>query len=136
MEALPDFLRPVAAFVLYFASGATLTGIFLLIYLRITPYAEMALIRAGNLAAAISLSGAMLGYVAALASAIAHSVSLRDMLSWGVAALGVQVVAYLIARTVFKGLPQAIERGDTAAGVLLGATSLSAGLLNAASMSY
>ena len=52
MEFLPAFIRPVAAFVLYFASGVTLTGLFLAIYLRLTPYAELALIRAGNRAAA------------------------------------------------------------------------------------
>jgi hypothetical protein len=65
LEFLPAFVRPVAAFVLYFASGVTLTGLFLAIYLRLTPYAELALIRAGNRAAATSLAGAMLGYVIA-----------------------------------------------------------------------
>lgn len=136
MEFLPAFIRPVAAFVLYFASGVTLTGLFLAIYLRLTPYAELALIRAGNRAAATSLAGAMLGYVIALASAIAHSVSLRDMLSWGVAALIVQAVAYLLARMVFRDLASAIERGEVSAGILVAAMSVSAGILNAASMSY
>lgn len=136
MEFLPAVVRPVAAFVLYFASGATLTGLFLVIYLRLTPYAELALIRAGNLAAALSLSGALLGYVIALASAIAHSMSLLDMVSWGVAALLVQVVAYRLARLLFPDLPGAIERGELAAGVMAGALSLAAGLLNAASMTY
>jgi putative membrane protein len=136
LEFLPAFIRPVAAFVLYFASGVTLTGLFLAIYLRLTPYAEMALIRAGNRAAATSLSGALLGYVIALASAIAHSVSLRDMLSWGVAALLVQAVTYLLARMVFRDLAAAIERGEVSAGILVAAMSVAAGILNAASMSY
>ena len=57
MEHLPAIVQPVAAFVLYFASGVILTGLFLAIYLRLTPYAEMALIRAGNRAAATSLAG-------------------------------------------------------------------------------
>lgn len=77
----------------------------------------------------------MLGYVIALASAIAHSVSLRDMLSWGVAALIVQAVAYLLARMVFRDLASAIER-RVSAGILVAAMSVSAGILNAASMSY
>ncbi len=136
MEFLPAFIRPVAAFVLYFAGGATLTGLFLVIYLRLTPYAELALIRAGNRAAAASLSGAMLGYVIALASAIAHSVSFRDMVSWGVAALIVQAVAYLIVRTLFRDFAGAIERGEVSAGIVAAAVSVSAGILNAASMSY
>ncbi len=136
MEFLPAFIRPVAAFVMYFASGVALTGLFLVIYIRLTPYRELVLIRAGNRAAAASLSGALLGYVIALASAIAHSVSLRDMLSWGVAALLVQAGAYLVARIMFRDLAGAIERGEVSAGILAAALSLAAGILNAASMSY
>ena len=47
-----------------------LTALFLAIYVRITPYREFALIRAGNVAAAASLSGALLGFVIPLASAM------------------------------------------------------------------
>jgi putative membrane protein len=58
------------------------------------------------------------------------------MLSWGVAALIVQAVAYLLARMVFRDLASAIERGEVSAGILVAAMSVSAGILNAASMSY
>ena len=47
-----------------------LLAIFAAIYVRVTPYNEIALIREGNMAASISLSGALIGFVLPLASAI------------------------------------------------------------------
>jgi uncharacterized membrane protein YjfL (UPF0719 family) len=61
------------------------------------PYREIALIREGNAAAAASLSGAILGFVLPLASAITHSVSLLDMAVWGLIALVVQLLVYGVA---------------------------------------
>lgn len=48
-------LSTLPAFLAYFAAAIALLGVFLLIYVNITPYHEFELIRSGNLAAAISL---------------------------------------------------------------------------------
>ena len=74
IAGLPDFL-------LYFVVALLLLAAFVAIYVRVTPYREFVLIRGGNIAAAISLTGALIGFVLPLASAIAHSVNPVDISS-------------------------------------------------------
>ena len=123
-------------FLLYFALALALLALFVAIYVRVTPYREIELIREGNIAASISLSGAVMGLVLPLASAIAHSVSPLDMVAWGVIALVVQIVVYAVTSRLVPRFREAIEAGRTAPAVLLAALSVSTGILNAASMSY
>lgn len=56
------------------------------IYIRFTPYDEIGLIREGNLAAAVSLTGALIGFAIPVAIVIAHSVNLVDMAAWALMA--------------------------------------------------
>ena len=126
----------VVKFLVYFIAALGLTSLFLIVYMRITPYKEFDLIDNGNTAAACSLSGALFGFIIPLASAIIHSVNFFDMLLWGAVALGIQVLVYLLVRQLFKGLPAAIEEGIVSKGLFLGALSMAAGILNAACMSY
>jgi putative membrane protein len=135
-----DFLRLTLAgfddFVVYFAASLAMVALFLAVYVRITPYREFELIRAGNAAAAASLSGALLGFVLPLASAVAHSVNLVDMAIWGAIALAVQIAGYGVARTLLPGIASGIPSGNVAHGVFVGVLSLAVGILNAACMSY
>lgn len=128
-------LPGIVKFLAYFVSALVLTVFFLIIYVRITPYKEFALIDHGNAAAAYSLSGALLGFVLPLASAIIHSVNFYDMLLWGAVALVIQILVYLLVRLLFKNLAAAIQEGTVSKGLFLGALSLAAGILNAACMS-
>lgn len=129
-------LAGLPSFLFYFATAIGLLLLFLLAYIFITPYREIALIRAGNAAAAASLSGAMLGFVLPLASAIAHSVSLPDMTVWGLIALIIQLLVYGVGRLLLPDLARDMPAGKIATGVFLGALSLAIGILNAACMSY
>ncbi|MBL8993953.1 MAG: DUF350 domain-containing protein [Spirochaetia bacterium] len=136
MLELKASLTGLASFGAYLGAGVGLTGAFLLIYTLITPYKEMSLIRSGNVAAAVSLSGALFGFLIPLGSAITHSVSLPDMLVWGGVALVTQLLAYLLARIVIPGIAKDIPEGKVSVGVFLGAISLAIGMLDAACMSY
>jgi putative membrane protein len=127
-------LSTFPAFLAYFAGGGMLTAIFLLLYTNLPPHREIALIRAGNTAAAIALIGALLGFVVPLASVIAHSASLVELAVWGIVALLVQLGGFLIALLVLPHLPSAIERGNIADAVFLAGLSVSLGLLDAACM--
>jgi putative membrane protein len=133
---LTQSLAGLPAFLSYLAVAIGLLASFLLVYVLVTPYREFALIRQGNPAAAASLSGAMLGFVLPLASAIAHSVSLPDMAVWGSVALVVQLSVYMVARLLLPDLARDIPAGKVATGVFLGALSLAVGILNAACMTY
>ncbi len=136
MDFLAFSLSGFDDFLLYLGLSVVFVAGFLFIYMRITPYREIALIRAGNAAAAASLSGTLIGYVLPLASAIEHSVNPWDMMLWAAIALVVQLLVFVIVRLLLPDLTRAINEGQVASGVLLGALSLAAGILNAASMTY
>jgi putative membrane protein len=129
-------LTTLGSFLLYFASASALVGVFLLIYTRLTPWHEFALIRAGSTAAAISLAGAVLGFILPLSSAIAHSVAFVDMLIWGVVAMVIQILVFLVVRVIEPDLKRRIEAGEAAAAGKLGVFALGFGILNAACMTY
>jgi putative membrane protein len=117
---------------------ATTTGLFfvgLAIYVWVTPYREIALIRQGNTAAAISLTGQMLALGIPLSTMMAHSVSLPDILLWGIVTVILQLIAFGVVAVVIRKLPQAIERGEMAPALVLAGGQIVAGLLNAAAMS-
>lgn len=123
-------------FLLYLGVSLALLGMFAAIYVRVTPYRELALIREGNMAAAYSLSGSLLGFIVPLASAVEHSVGIVDMVIWGAIALVVQVAAYVVVKLLMPSITRDIPAGNVAQGFFLGAISLGVGLLNAACMSY
>lgn len=133
---LAHTLAMLPAFLAYFAVGAVLLAGFLLIYLNITPYDEITLIRQGNTAAAVSLCGAMFGFVLPVANVIAHSDGLLDLAVWGLIAGVIQLVTYLLARLTLPHIVADIPAGRMAPAVFLAGLSLTVGLLNAACMTY
>jgi putative membrane protein len=129
-------LTTLGSFLAYFAAALVLTAIFVLLYTWLTPWSEFALIRSGNAAAALSLGGAVLGFVLPLASAIAHSVGFVDMVVWGVLAIVVQILVFLLARLIDGDLKRRIEAGEIATAGKLAIMALATGILNAACMTY
>ena len=136
MRELFDSFATFDDFLSYLAVSLALLAAFVAIYIRVTPYREIALIREGNMAAAFSLSGSVLGFVVPLAAATQNSVSLGDMAIWGVIAMVVQILAFVVARLLIPSIVTDIPAGKQAQGFFLGALSLGVGLLNAACMTY
>jgi putative membrane protein len=136
MEIVSQSLAGLPSFLLYFALGVMVFAAFCVIYAAVTPYDELALIRDGNVAAAISLGGAVLGFMLPLASAIAHSVGPVDMVVWGVIALVAQLVVYFLVARLVPRFGEAIRAGRVAGATLLAALSVATGILNAACMTY
>ncbi len=128
MAALPHFLA-------YFASALALAAAFLFLYTRFTPHPEFELIRQGNSAAAIQLTGTFIGFAIPMAVVIGHSVSIPDMLLWGAVAGLVQLAVFVvIARLLFKTISAKISEGCVASGQFVGGISLGIGILQAACM--
>jgi putative membrane protein len=136
MDFLQFSLSGLDDFLLYFGLSLGFVVLYLAIYVRATPYREFALIRAGNAAAAASLSGSLIGFVLPLASAVVHSVNPWDMALWAAIALAVQIVVYLVVRLLVPDVVRHIPEGKVGAGVFLGVASLAAGILTAACMTY
>jgi putative membrane protein len=130
-----DFRSGALAFLLAFVVAGLFTLVFKAVYQLVTPYRERALIRQGNVAAAIALGGALLGYVLPLASALSHTVSLPEFAAWATLAGVIQIVAFTAVRIV--ALPDVkvrIENGEVSIGVYLAAIAITVGVLNAACM--
>ena len=123
-------------FLAYLAVAIVLLAVFVIVYIRVTPYREIALIREGNMAVSFSLSGSLLGFIIPLAAAVQHSVSLADMAIWGLIAMVVQIAAFVVVKMLIPSITQDIPAGKGAQGFFLGCLSLGVGLLNAACMSY
>ena len=132
---LHGFAASALAFVVAFVAAGLFTVIFKIIYQWVTPYNEGKLIREGNVAAALALGGALVGYVLPLASALSNTGSLVEFAAWAALAGVLQIGAFTIVRLlVMKDVAARIERGDIAAGVYLLSISLAVGVLNAACM--
>lgn len=127
-------LAGLGPFVAYFALGVVLTALFAAIYMRLTAHDEIALIRQGNLAAALALGGNLAGFAIPLDKAISQASSIPDCIVWAVVALIVQLLVYLAVRTLVPGLSAKIEENNVAVGAFLAIVSISGGMLNAASM--
>ncbi len=123
-------------FALYFLSGLLLIAVASAIFVRLTPFPEMQLIAQGNQAAAWVFVGTVLGFALPVASAIAHSVSLLDMLSWTTLGLLFQYLAHLAIRSLLPGFVQGIRDGVTALGIASAGLSVAVGLVNAASLVF
>ena len=130
------FLATLPNFLAYLATAIVLLVAFVTIYLYVTPYDEIALIRGNNTAAAFSLSGALLGFAMPIANVIAHSDTLLDLAVWGVVAGVVQLLAWGVARVALPQLQENIAAGRTAPATFVAALSITVGLLNAACMTY
>jgi putative membrane protein len=121
-------------FIIYFAVGAALTVIFAALYLRLTAHDELALIRQGNIAAALAFGGNLAGFSIPLDKAIAQASSIADCILWAGVALVVQLLVYGLVRILIPGLSAKIEANNIAVASFLGLTAFVGGMLNAASM--
>jgi putative membrane protein len=130
------FLATLPNFLAYLGAAIALLVAFMAVYLYVTPYDEIALIRNNNAAAAVSLSGALLGFAMPIANVIAHSDTLLDLAVWSVVAGLVQLAAWGVARVALPTLKEDIAANRVAPAVFVAALSLTVGLLNAACMTY
>ncbi|WP_395342201.1 DUF350 domain-containing protein [Ningiella sp. W23] len=133
-----DLLAGLANFAMYFGLALVFLVIFKSVYGLATPHAEWKLIKEEkNTAAAVGFGGAIIGFATALAGAASNSVSVVDFAIWGLVALVAQVIAYSIVRFIFMPkIAERIEKNEVSAGIVLGATNVAVGLINAACMSY
>jgi len=105
------------------------------VYILMTPHREIALIRAGNSAAALSLGGVLLGLSIPLATSLARSTSMLEIALWGAAAVFLQLLVFRLVDMLLRGLPQRIQEGEVAAAALLVGAKLATAVIIAAAVS-
>jgi putative membrane protein len=127
LRAIPIFAAHLGVTLLILIGGVVL-------YQIITPHNEARLIRQNNRAGAVAFGAVILSLALPLGMCLARSVSVPDIIVWGVVALVVQLATFFVCRFLFRDLVERIERGEIASGVALGATHLAVAIINAAAI--
>ena len=133
-EALLAFWNGLPIFMVHSAVSLAILIIGVWFYMLLTKHDEAALIQEGNVAAALSLGGAIIGLALPLAFSLAASVSLWDLLIWGVIALVLQLIAYRVVDMVLKDVSARIEAGEMSTAVMLVSVKLATAFINSAAI--
>lgn len=104
------------------------------LYILLTPHREVALIREGNTAAALSLGGVLVGLALPLAVSLRSSSNIIDLALWGVAAVVVQLLIFRLVDLILRGLPRRIQEGEMSAAALLVGAKLATAVIVAAAV--
>ena len=128
-------MQAIYGYLIHLLSGIALLGVFVAIYTKITPFDEVALIRQGTTAAALSFVGAMLGFSLTLAASILINDTYLMFLFWAACAGVVQLLAYALLSRVIPQMNEALSQNNVAMGALMGGVSVVVGMINAACLS-
>jgi len=122
-----------------FLAHAGVTVIILLaaaaLYVLLTPHKEITLIREGNTAAALSLSGVLLGLAIPLAASLKASTNVIEIGLWGAVTVVVQLLVFRLVDMILRGLPKRIQEGEISAAALLVGAKLATAIIIAAARS-
>lgn len=132
---LQSFLAGAPVLLLHFFVTVAMLAAGVAVYVRVTPHKDLALVKEGNVAAAVSLSGAVLGLAIPLAMSMSVSVNVADIAIWGLLTLVVQLVVFRLTDLILKDLPARIEAGEVAAALVLSAIKLAVAAVTAAAVS-
>ena len=133
--AIQSFLSGIPFLLTHFGVTIVMLVVGAFIYIKITSHDEMALIKDGNNAAAVSLSGAILGLAIPLAFCMANSVNVYDIVIWGLVTLVIQLVTFWIIDLWLRDLSRKIEDGHVGTAILLVSVKLAVASINAAAIS-
>jgi putative membrane protein len=133
--ALQAFATGLPVFLLHGSLAIALWAAGIGLYIAITPHDELKLVREGNIAAGLSLGAAAIGIAIPMATTLATSHSLLDLLVWGATSVTLQLVAFRVVDLLVKDLSSRITKGEMAAATVLTGVKLGAALLTAAALS-
>jgi putative membrane protein len=134
-------------FLLYLVVSIPLLLIGIKIFMWQTPYKEMEIIRdaacsendindEAGVAVAHSLGGKVIGQALVMGSAVLHSVSLGDLVIWGVIGIVFQVLVYYgFEKLTPFNVNQEVCKGNIAVGLFSSRISIASGLILAALIS-
>ena|SRR5271167_2450615 len=122
-------------YALHLIAAGLLLVIFFLVYTWAMPFKEITLIRQGNVAAALSLGGALIGFSLTVASGLVHTDALLSFLGWSAAAAAIQLLTYVLVTRLLHMSKQHIEGNNIAFGLLLASISISVGAISAGALS-
>lgn len=141
---LPNIIN----FLMYLSTAIPLMIFGIYVFTHTTPYDDFALIRSGGevesachvdaaIAAALDISGKVLGLTLVIASAIWHAVNIIDLILWGIIGIVVEVLVFCLLRCIVPlKVIEEIPKGNISVGLFSATLSVASGLLLAALLSY
>lgn len=131
---LPALQSGLPVLLAQFATALVLLGLGCLCYMRLTPFHEFALIRQGNVAAGVVAMGSLIALSLPIAATLASSHVVLDIVLWGLVALIIQLLAFVLATRLMRDLPAMVESGNVAAGLLVIGIQIAIAIINAGAM--
>ncbi len=126
-EGFPDFL-------IYTGVAGIMLVCAIILYILLTPWRELALVKDQNMAAGVALAGAIIGLAIPIAASLATSTSLIGLVIWGVVALLLQLITYRITDLLLRDLPGRIRQDEVSAAIVLVAAKLASAMLLSAGL--
>ena len=105
------------------------------IYIWMTPWEDLKLVREGNTAAGIALGGMILGMAIPLAFSLKLSTHWIDVIVWGAFSLILMIVVFFFIDLLMRGLPERIREGQVGPAVVLASAKLAMAALIGAAVS-
>ena len=131
---IQSFLVGFPVLILHSSVTLAMLAMGVFFYIKIPPYDEIDLVRAGNSAAAASLAGAIIGLAVPLAFSMSSSVTIWEILIWGPVTLFLQLIAFRLTDLMLRDLPKRITDGEMGAALLLISIKLAVAAINAAAV--
>ena len=117
-----------------FATTLALLGVGIACFMVITPFDERRMVNQGNPAGGIVVAGTLVALAIPLATTLATSAVVLDILIWGLVALAIQLLTFVVTTLLVRGLRTMIEAGNIAAALVLTGIQIAVALLNAGAM--
>ena len=130
-----SFLSGLPLLLMHFGVTLIMLALGIVIYVIVTPYNEVGLIKKGNPSAALSFSGALIGMAVPISVAMAGSVNIMDIVVFGAVAIILQLLAYRITDLLLRELPRRIENNEISAAITMVGIKISISLVNSAAVS-
>ena len=130
-----SFLSGLPLLLIHFGVTLIMLALGILIYVIVTPYNEIDLIKKGNQSAALSFSGALVGIAIPLSIAMAGSVNIMDIVVFGAVAIILQLLGYRITDLLLRELPSRIVNNEISAAITMVGIKFSISLVNAGAVS-
>ncbi|MFN9927346.1 MAG: DUF350 domain-containing protein [Phenylobacterium sp.] len=127
-SGFPVFLAHAGVTILILLAAAA-------VYVLLTPHKEIALIREGNTAAAVSLGGVLIGLAIPLSASLRASTNVIEIALWGAVTVVLQLLVFRLVDLILRGLPARIQAGEISAAALLVGAKIATALVIAAARS-
>lgn len=136
MEAVwHSFLAGVPVLLMHFLVTIVMLVVGITIYIWVTPHKDLKLVRDGNIAAGISLFGAILGIALPLSVSMSVSINISDIVVWGLLTVMIQLIAFRLVDALLQDLSARIEAGEISASLVLFGFKISVAIITSAAVS-